>query len=101
MARARVSFLSDAEKGDLHEQTLDVLEHTGIAFNTPHALDLLEDAGAAVSRRCRATCSASSWLSRWPSGGSRRRSASGARHRLPDKRATDVVDGRGRIAVSD
>ena len=50
MARARVSFLSDAEKGDLHEQTLDVLEHTGIAFNTPLALDLLEEAGAAVSR---------------------------------------------------
>ena len=50
MARARVSFLSDAEKGDLHEQTLDVLEHTGIAFNTPQAIDLLEEAGAAVSR---------------------------------------------------
>ena len=50
MARARISFLSDAEKGDLHEQTLDVLEHTGIAFNTPQALDLLEEAGAAVDR---------------------------------------------------
>jgi len=50
MARARVSFLSDAEKGDLHEQTLEVLEHTGIAFNTPLAVDLLEEAGAAVSR---------------------------------------------------
>ena len=50
MARARVSFLSDAEKGDLHEQTLGVLEHTGIAFNSPLAVDLLEEAGATVDR---------------------------------------------------
>jgi len=50
MARARVSFLSDAEIDDLHERTLDVLEHTGVAFNTPAAIDLLTEAGAPVDR---------------------------------------------------
>jgi trimethylamine--corrinoid protein Co-methyltransferase len=56
MARARVSFLSDAEKGELHEQALGVLERTGIAFNTPLAIDLLEEAGAAVDRDSLRAC---------------------------------------------
>ncbi len=56
MARARVSFLTDDEKEALHEQTLEVLEHTGIAFNTPLAIDLLQEAGATVDRGALRAC---------------------------------------------
>lgn len=48
MARVRVSFLSDQEKAELHEQTLGVLESSGVAFNLPQAIALLADAGARV-----------------------------------------------------
>jgi trimethylamine--corrinoid protein Co-methyltransferase len=51
MARLHATFLSEAERGTLHEQTLAVLEEVGIAFNTPLAIDLLEEAGAPVDRQ--------------------------------------------------
>ena len=50
VARARIQYLSDAEKQFVHEQTVRVLEEIGIAFNTPVAIDLLEAAGAPVDR---------------------------------------------------
>ena len=50
MARVRVSFLSEHEKADLHDQTLEVLEQSGVAFNCPEAIALLEEAGASVDR---------------------------------------------------
>ena len=53
----------------VHEQTVRVLEEVGVGYNTPAALDLLEEAGAVVDRarlsarlpwdlveRCLATC---------------------------------------------
>jgi trimethylamine---corrinoid protein Co-methyltransferase len=50
VARARVQYLSKAEKEFVHEQTMRVLEEIGIAYNTPKAIDLLEQAGAPVDR---------------------------------------------------
>jgi len=50
MARAAIRLLSDAERALIHEQTLAVLAEVGIAFNTPAAIDLLEEAGAPVDR---------------------------------------------------
>ena len=50
MARARITYLSDAEKDFIHEKTLEVLERVGVAYNTPKAIDLLEEAGARVDR---------------------------------------------------
>jgi trimethylamine---corrinoid protein Co-methyltransferase len=50
VARPRLHLLSDAERESLHEQTLTVLEEVGIAFNTPAALDLLEEGGAVCDR---------------------------------------------------
>ena len=50
MAEARASFLSEAEKQSIHEQTLLILEDVGVAFNTPRAIDLLAEAGAPVDR---------------------------------------------------
>ena len=50
MAKARLQYLSDAEKQFVHEQTVRVLEEIGIGFNTPMAIDLLEEAGAPVDR---------------------------------------------------
>lgn len=50
MARVRIQYLSDAEKQFVHEQTVRVLEEIGITFNTPQAIDLLEEAGAEVDR---------------------------------------------------
>lgn len=50
MARARIHYLSDSEKEFIHEKVLEVLADVGIAFNTPQAIDLLEDAGAEVDR---------------------------------------------------
>ena len=50
MARARIMYLSQAEKEFIHEKTLDVLRTVGVAYNTPKALDLLEAAGAQVDR---------------------------------------------------
>ena len=45
MTRPCIRLLSDAERSTLHEQTLAVLEEVGIAFNTPAAIDLLEEDG--------------------------------------------------------
>jgi trimethylamine---corrinoid protein Co-methyltransferase len=50
MARARLSFLDEADKQALHEQTMRVLAEAGVAFNVPEVLDLLADAGARVDR---------------------------------------------------
>jgi len=50
VARARLRYLSDADKQFVHEQTVRVLEEVGIAFNTPQAVDLLAEAGAQVDR---------------------------------------------------
>jgi trimethylamine---corrinoid protein Co-methyltransferase len=50
VARARIQYLSDVEKQFVHEQTVRVLEEIGVAYNTPKAIDLLEQAGAPVDR---------------------------------------------------
>jgi trimethylamine--corrinoid protein Co-methyltransferase len=50
VAKARITYLSDAEKDFVHEKTLEVLERVGVAYNTPKAIDLLEAAGARVDR---------------------------------------------------
>jgi trimethylamine--corrinoid protein Co-methyltransferase len=50
VAKARITYLSDAEKGFIHEKTLEVLERVGVAYNTPRAIDLLAAAGARVDR---------------------------------------------------
>jgi trimethylamine--corrinoid protein Co-methyltransferase len=50
MARARMTYLSEAEREFVHEQTAYVLEEVGIGYNTPGAIDLLEEAGAPVDR---------------------------------------------------
>lgn len=50
MAKARITYLSPAEKDFLHEKTLEVLADVGIAYNTQQAIDLLEQAGAEVDR---------------------------------------------------
>ena len=50
MARARITYLSATEKEFVHEKTLEVLGKVGIAYNTPRAIDLLEEAGARVDR---------------------------------------------------
>lgn len=50
VVRARIQYLSDAQKEYVHEQTLRVLEEVGVAYNTPVAIDLLEEAGAQVDR---------------------------------------------------
>ena len=53
MAKARITYLSAAEKDFIHEKTLDVLANVGIAYNTPQAIDLLEQAGArSIGRPC-------------------------------------------------
>ena len=51
MARLHATLLSETERDTLHEQTLTVLEEVGIAYNTPLAIDLLEEAGAPVDRQ--------------------------------------------------
>ena len=50
MARARMTYLSAAERQFVHEQTVRVLEEVGAGYNTPAAIDLLEEAGAEVDR---------------------------------------------------
>lgn len=50
MAQARVQYLSEAEKAFVHEKTMQVLEQVGVAYNSPLAIDLLEEAGAQVDR---------------------------------------------------
>jgi trimethylamine:corrinoid methyltransferase-like protein len=43
MARLQASLLSAAECDTLHEQALTVLEEVGVAYNTPLALDILDE----------------------------------------------------------
>jgi len=50
MTRPRISYLSDAERQFVHEQTARVLEDVGIGYNTPEAIELLAEAGAPVDR---------------------------------------------------
>lgn len=50
MAHARITYLSEAEKAFIHEQTMLVLERVGVAYNTPRAIGLLAEAGAQVDR---------------------------------------------------
>ena len=50
MAKARITYLSDAEKDFVHAKTLEVLEKVGVAYNSPKAIDLLAAAGARVDR---------------------------------------------------
>jgi len=50
VARARMTYLSEAERQFVHEQTVHVLEEVGVGYNTPAAIDLLEEAGAEVDR---------------------------------------------------
>jgi len=50
VARARMTYLSAAERQFVHEQTVRVLEEVGAGYNTPAAIDLLEEAGAEVDR---------------------------------------------------
>lgn len=50
MAKARITYLSQAEKEFVHEKTLEVLEQVGVAYNTTQAIELLEKAGARVDR---------------------------------------------------
>jgi trimethylamine--corrinoid protein Co-methyltransferase len=50
VAKARITYLSEAEKEFIHEKTLEVLEKVGVAYNTPQAIELLEAAGARVDR---------------------------------------------------
>jgi trimethylamine--corrinoid protein Co-methyltransferase len=50
VAKARITYLSDAEKDFVHEKTLEVLEKVGVAYNSPRAIDLLAAAGARVDR---------------------------------------------------
>ncbi len=48
--RARLTYLSEADRAFVHEQTVRVLAEIGIGYNTPEAIDLLEAAGAVVDR---------------------------------------------------
>lgn len=48
MAAPRISLLTEEEKEFVHEQTVRVLEHVGVAYNSPAAIDLVEKAGAQV-----------------------------------------------------
>ena len=50
MAKARIQYLSEREKDFVHEKTLEVLREVGVAYNSPLAIDLLDEAGAQVDR---------------------------------------------------
>ncbi|MBE3032086.1 MAG: trimethylamine methyltransferase family protein [Actinobacteria bacterium] len=45
-----MTYLSEAERRFVHEQTVCVLEEVGVGYNSPAAIDLLEEAGAEVDR---------------------------------------------------
>ena len=51
MAKARIIYLSDSEKDFIHQKTLEVLANVGVAYNTPEAIDILEEAGARSTGR--------------------------------------------------
>jgi len=48
--RLKLELLSPDEVRQVHEATLDVLEHVGVKFHSQRALDLLEENGAEVDR---------------------------------------------------
>ena len=48
--RLKLELLSPDEILQIHEATLDVLEHVGVKFHSQCALDILEDNGAQVDR---------------------------------------------------
>ena len=48
--RLTIKVLSEAEVHRIHTTTLDVIEHTGVKFPRPQALDILEAHGAQVDR---------------------------------------------------
>ncbi|HEY5387473.1 MAG TPA: trimethylamine methyltransferase family protein, partial [Thermoleophilia bacterium] len=48
MARPRLSYLTDADKEFVHEQTLRVLAEVGVCYGTPTLTGLLAAAGATV-----------------------------------------------------
>ncbi|HUV90224.1 MAG TPA: trimethylamine methyltransferase family protein, partial [Anaerolineae bacterium] len=48
MKLARLEVLSDAEVRQIHEATLDVLEHCGVRVESPRMLSFLQDKGLAV-----------------------------------------------------
>lgn len=50
MAHPRLSYLSEAERELLHEETLRVLKDVGVAFNSRQAIEVLAEAGAWVDR---------------------------------------------------
>lgn len=50
MARPRITYLNEADRAFVHEQTVRVLEDVGIGYNTPEAIELLAEAGAIVDR---------------------------------------------------
>jgi trimethylamine---corrinoid protein Co-methyltransferase len=50
VARPTLRYLSDAERDFVHEQTAKVLAEVGIGYNSPAAIELLEEAGAEVDR---------------------------------------------------
>ena len=51
MARPRLSYLSDADKTFIHEQTARILTEVGVAYNTPTLTALLAEAGAVVDEQ--------------------------------------------------
>ncbi len=57
MAGPALTYLSEAERKFVHEQAVRVLEEIGIGYNTPEAIDLLAEAGAAGRPRPRLTAS--------------------------------------------
>jgi trimethylamine--corrinoid protein Co-methyltransferase len=50
MARPRLQYLSDDEREQIHERTVEVLETVGVRFHLPEAIELLAAAGAEVDR---------------------------------------------------
>jgi trimethylamine--corrinoid protein Co-methyltransferase len=50
MARPRIRYLSDADVQFVHERVVHVLEHVGVGYNSPAAVELLAEAGATVDR---------------------------------------------------
>ena len=56
MAKARIAYLSESEKAFIHEKTLQVLAEVGVAYNTPAAIRVLQDAGARTDAEALTAC---------------------------------------------
>ena len=50
MARARLNYLTDTDRQQIHDSTAEVLEKVGVRFHLPEAVELLAAAGAEVDR---------------------------------------------------